>query len=965
MADRRAETALRDIDVLFRLGVVSGMSDGQLVERVATGAGPDGELAFDAIVRRHGPMVLGVCRRVLGDYHAAEDAFQATFMVLAVNARRIRNQESLGPWLHGVAARVARRARVTRQRVRAQAVLSAAVVATSLDEPAAVDVRGVIDEELSRLPEKYRLPVVLCYLEGRTQDEAARTLGWTKGTVSGRLARAKDLLRHRLTRRGLAPAAGVLAASLSSEAAPAAVPLSLVLATVQAGTGAIHGGNTAGLVTGRVALLVRAAVSAIRVGRLGRLAAQACVLALGAAAIGTPIVLLRAPSLTRDRAGPRNPAERAISRVPTADLAPRLDRFGDPLPPRALMRLGTTQRRHPREIAGIGFTRDGTAAISAQDDGTVRFWSTESGRPIGTINLLADAPTTDQLVRDFAISRDGRLMAAAGFAFDPARRRMAQRVWIWGLGQDRLRRVIEVPTVDLFCVAFAPDGAKLATGGFAGAVQLWDVATGDCLATRKLGASSVHSLAFAPDGQVVAACEQGKGTRLWDIENDRETFIASSLSSPVAPVFSPDGRLMAINSLDGEFALWDRATGQTRLAAEGVAVAFAPDSRSLAVSSRDGGALMVIDTPTGTELWKTELGWGPTKGGLAFAPDGKTIVTERSGVLRFFEAGSGRERLGTPQAHQGGVHVVRYTPAGRTIVTAGADGTVRTWDAATARQLLVISHHNPAPTVAVSADGTSLATAGQGPEGIVTVWDLATGLKRQDWPGTGDVIGTLALAFSPDGGQLLAFDHDHGLRVLDIATGDERDADQPRFSLDQEGILNSWMGRGAFSPGNQFLAIHTATTVYLADLATSAERFRAPAQALAFGSDGQSLLIATPGKPAMTQLADGSFRAGSPIADGIDLVSLTTGERTRIEVPREAVSALAVSPDGKAVAVAGGWISPTVSLYRWVDGRELATFVCPARVTHADALSFSPNGRGLAAGLDDTTVLIWDISDVR
>ena len=108
MADRWVETAMRDIDALFRVGVLSGMTDGQLLERFRAKSGSDSELAFEAIVRRHGPMVLGVCRRVLGDDHAAEDAFQATFMVLALRSRTIRTPESSGPWLHGVAMRIAR-----------------------------------------------------------------------------------------------------------------------------------------------------------------------------------------------------------------------------------------------------------------------------------------------------------------------------------------------------------------------------------------------------------------------------------------------------------------------------------------------------------------------------------------------------------------------------------------------------------------------------------------------------------------------------------------------------------------------------------------------------------------------------------------------------------------------------------------------------------------------------------------
>ena len=121
------------------------------------------------------------------------------------------------------------------------------------------------------------------------------------------------------------------------------------------------------------------------------------------------------------------------------------------------------------------------------------------------------------MLRQFALSPDGNLMAAAGFAFDTARKRIVHRVWIRDLKQDTTRREIEVPAVDLFCLAFAPDGATLATGGFAGGVQLWDLVTGDCLATLKLGNSAVRSLSFAPDGKVLAVCEERKGTRLWNL----------------------------------------------------------------------------------------------------------------------------------------------------------------------------------------------------------------------------------------------------------------------------------------------------------------------------------------------------------------------------------------------------------------------------------------------------------------
>ena len=349
-------------------------------------------------MRRHGPMVLGVCLRALGDYHAAEDAFQATFMVLALKSRAIRKQESLGPWLHGVAVRIAppRARRAPPEQGRA-ACPRRTVADPAAHDPASVELSAVLDEEVGRLPEKYRLPVVLCYLEGQTQDEAARTLGWTKGTVSGRLARAKDLLRHRLTRRGLAPSAALLAAALTSQ-------------TRQGGGAARRSccrqsgpRRPRSWAARRPAWSRVGSPSLAQRGTQGHVAGAARpgggpgfrVLGLGAAALATPMLLpVAIPSPPRNLGGGPPVAAGRSPTQPVSTVDPAARSLRRPIASGAAHAAGHDhRRRHTTGVAGIDFTRDGTAAVTAQNDGLVRFWDAETGRQVRAIDMMADAPT--------------------------------------------------------------------------------------------------------------------------------------------------------------------------------------------------------------------------------------------------------------------------------------------------------------------------------------------------------------------------------------------------------------------------------------------------------------------------------------------------------------------------------------------------------------------------------------------
>jgi len=259
----------RDLKTLFESGSLTGLTDRDLVERVS-GPSDKAEAAFEALVTRHGPMVLRVCRNVLGHLDDAEDAFQATFLVLVKQRGSIRKLDSVASWLYGVAARVAARARVDGARRRKSeqgGIRLVAVSATTADSADDLDqaVHGpIVQEEVRRLPERYRSVVLLCYWEGLTQEQAAHQLGCPIGTVRSRIARARDLLRRRLVRRGLSGTAGAVAVC-STASAPAAIPLAplplnLVRSSVQAAMCVAAGQTTAGVVPASVLLLVRRVV---------------------------------------------------------------------------------------------------------------------------------------------------------------------------------------------------------------------------------------------------------------------------------------------------------------------------------------------------------------------------------------------------------------------------------------------------------------------------------------------------------------------------------------------------------------------------------------------------------------------------------------------------------------------------------------------------------------------------------
>jgi RNA polymerase sigma factor (sigma-70 family) len=242
---------------------VEEATDGQLMDSFVVHRDQG---AFEAILRRHGPMVLGVCRRVLHHVQDAEDAFQATFLVLVRRANSVSPRDRVGNWLYGVAYRTALEAK--RAAARRRAKEREAPPKEAIDEISHREWQLFWDQELSRLPDKYRLPIVLCDLEGRTQKEAARHMGWREGTLSGRLSRARGLLAKRLSRHGLLFSSGLASVALSPDVALAQVPSVLLISTLKAARAVAANSRAAVAVSDPVAALYEGVSRAMFVTKL-------------------------------------------------------------------------------------------------------------------------------------------------------------------------------------------------------------------------------------------------------------------------------------------------------------------------------------------------------------------------------------------------------------------------------------------------------------------------------------------------------------------------------------------------------------------------------------------------------------------------------------------------------------------------------------------------------------------------
>jgi RNA polymerase sigma factor (sigma-70 family) len=603
------------------------LSDGQLLERFLRRRD---ELSFAELVRRHGPMVLGVCQRILGQHADAEDAFQVTFLTLARKGGSVVPGGAVGNWLHGVADRTARKARVAAARRRVKERQAAGrPPQPPADAPA--DWLPLFDRELRRLPDHYRLPVVLCELEGRPRPDVARQLGIPAGTLSSRLAMARKLLADRLRRRGLAPAA--LAGLALAGEAPAAVPPALAAGTVRAALNQPAAAPAAppapGTLKGKLAMLPN---------RL-KIAAVVVVGVVVGAVFGVPMRATpdAAPQPARKPTAPEPPPpgppgprtlklDETVSRVVwspdgtlMASIARRVEGTGDDATHYATIKLWDAKTAAEKlslgevknpSIVDLAVSPDNTTlAVSLRksipEGDAVELWDTKTGERKRTITMdYGRSPPW------LAFSPDGKLIAVA-YGGPSDRLIGGARVFDTKTG-ERKHSLLGHASISV-AVAFAPDGRSLATGGdqHDPTVMFWDLASGRRGGTLKSGGAAILSLAHSPDGKRIAVgsgSDDGK-VRVWSLPGSGAQLKLDMGGSAQRVVFSRDGRLLAAvgqietddGRVEGAVRLWDATTGEllrTWEKTSSFSAAFAPDDKTLAILY-PGGVV---------KLWPVETG---------------------------------------------------------------------------------------------------------------------------------------------------------------------------------------------------------------------------------------------------------------------------------------------------------------------------------------------------------------------
>ncbi|HEY7428376.1 MAG TPA: sigma-70 family RNA polymerase sigma factor, partial [Gemmataceae bacterium] len=908
------------------------------------------EAAFAELVRRHGPMVLGVCRRVLRNEHDAEDTFQATFLVLARQASSVRKRASLGGFLHEVAYHIALRARQNAVRRRTwERQIRDMTPSDPVAESARRELRPLLDEELRHLPEKYREPLILCYLEGKTNEETARHLGWPLGSLSRRLARGRELLRRRLLRRGVTLSAALLTTALVEEAATAVPPVLIATAVRMAVCGGIAEG-----VSASVTALVQGRVQEMFLTKLR----MALVLFFAAIGSGAGMIAYQARA-AKPAEENRLAAKDAEQPTAAAEKQTRTDLYGDPLPPGALMRLGSVRLR--RLGSTIAYSADGKTLISfSSRDKIIRHWDPATGRERRGIVLqgaehmkLPDPCIWTWNERIVAMGSEGQLV-------------------LWDASTGKERRRIETAKTNGRAIALSPSGDTLAAAmqaDKAETIPLWDTASGK-VRLRLDHSAMVTELAFSPDGKLLGAVSSDLNLHIWEAGTGKRVRTIQNAGRPFA--FSPDGTKVAAADRDDVVKIWSMADEREAAVLPKVerrmaffSMLFSPDSKVLATAGmRD---IVLFDVANQKLLRRI-----PTCGWTAFAPDGKTLA---SGInaIRLWDTATGQEISPRP-GHDGPVDFLAVTPDGRRAVSLSPfDGFIHLWDVASGKSVIALpaGHFREFHSGALSSDGKRFASGGT--DGKVRVWDLPEVKEVRQF--SSDLRNAQGM-LNPEIIALSFSSQDHQLAAVSLAWP-TRSGSRPKYQLDlwdldngkslarRELAMEQWPAY--FRSDGRAVVFRTNDGLVMQDVATGREwanlsgNLRRP---FVLSPDGQ-LLAATIYKPRKSSSETPSSDDPSPEdAEAIVLTELATGKRLlRIETGTNGFNRLAFAPDGRTLATAD---QDSFRLWDVATGKELFRRALPEKghmsgFSFATSLAFLPSGDRLATGLMGGTILIWDL----
>jgi RNA polymerase sigma factor (sigma-70 family) len=940
--------------------------------------------AFETLIRRHGPMVHGVCQRILGPGPDLEDAFQATFLVLARKAGTIRKRAALGSWLYGVARRAAANMRCQRARRHARQTGLNAVEGRMESTSQRVDpvtraslreLGAIVDEEIERLPDRHREALLLCHFEGLSTEAAAQRLGCPSGTLKGWLVRARSLLRQRLQRRGVTLSVTALAVLCSEHACRAALPSKLVSAAVQAGLAfaVAPSAGAGGPGTVRAAALAEQVMSggaALRAKLV--LAVLACCLAVGGVGLAGYGFVDQPPApmstaATKDDAPA--PGTKAVSE--------RVDQYGDPLPVGALARLGTKRFRTGGMLA---LAPDGQTAVTGGYQKTY-FWDVATGKLIRSV---------DGGGRVVGYSPDGRLVASVDVVFDENDAKVQfGKVYVWDAATGKRLAQLQLPINGCPSLAFSPDSTILAVGGRqfdnqgrchtllglwrwdgTGLKPLWEAKSDQSPTASDLRSTAV---AFSADGKHLASGGFLNNTiRIWNVQDGKEIRQWKASGTQVrALAFAPTGNALASGSADGSVALWDPASATKRWeikqAADVAALAFAPDGKTLAVGgglfrlppqnpSLNKPFLVLLDAANGKEVRRLAVEQARQHvNSVAFSKDGKVLAASGGGRLRFWDVITGKQRPG-PAGHDDSILAVAIAEDGQTAATAGVDGLVILWDPGRGTEKLRLQGHGDAVVGARFVPGGKLlASASADQDPTVRLWDLATGKEVQLLKANSESL-LYAFAVSPDGKLLAAGDLiDGGVYVWDLATAKLlhtlRNGEPHKPGVDREKMA-AGVNCLAFSPDSKILATgeHSgregACSIVLWNAVTGTKLRAFPAD-----TEGVNSLAFAP---------DGNMLASSGMASNrLSFWDVDSGNAL-FDLPCAPFGVVAFSPDGKTIA----WGSQKESICLWEISSRKVRHKFSGHTGHPQTLAFSPDGRTLVSA-GGATALVWDVTGLR